>query len=239
VGSKLPHAAQIAVLVLGASTAAADPTADELAKQGADAYAAGHYDDAVTALQKAYALDPKKETLFALAQSERLGGHCPAAVEHYKLLLSQLNDLESSKLIEGNVALCEKTEALKKPDAPPPAPAQPAAVKTVVRVEHSSDRLATMSFAAGMLALGAGGGLFVASSNARDDAKTADTLAAHNQLDSRADTERGASYIAFGVGAAAVGYAIFRWVRGGDEDGAAVAVTPRAHGAAVGLTLRW
>jgi hypothetical protein len=235
VGSKLAQLAQVIALAAG-SVALAGPSADELVKQGTEAYGAGHYDDAITALKQAYELDHRKETLFALAQAERLGGHCPAAVAHYKQLLAKMTDLESSKLIEGNVALCENTEAVTRPTEPAPAPA----TKTVVRVERRGDPLATTLFATGTLAIGAAAGLYIAANNAQDDAKTAGTLAVHNQLDDRANQEHALSYVALGVGVGAMGYAVYRWLSGGDEPkAAAVSVAPTAHGAAVGLALRF
>jgi tetratricopeptide (TPR) repeat protein len=224
--------------------AAGDPKADALVKQGSEAYAAGKYEDAISALQQALTIEPRKETLFALAQAERLGGHCTAAIAHYKQLLSLMTDFESAKLIQGNVALCENTQTTKPPPepqaAPPPPPPPASTTKTVVRVERHGDALATSLFAVGALSVGAAAGLYIASNNARDDATTAGTLAIHNQLDDRADQERALSYVALGVGVSAMGYAVYRWVTGHDEQPpATVSIVPTRNAATVGLSASW
>jgi tetratricopeptide (TPR) repeat protein len=233
VGSKLVVVAEVIVAVALARVAAAEP-ADDLTKQAAEAYSAGKYDDAIALFERAYAIDHKNETLYALAQAERLGGHCPAAIKHYKKLLALLTDLDSARMIESNVALCEHTEAIGKPAAPPTpelkATPTPAAT---VRVERRSDPFAVSLVATGALALGVGTGLWIASDQARADAKTAGTLDSHNTLDKRADVERGGAYAALGVGVALVGYAIYRWAR--KRESPAVAVAPAGRS----VTLEW
>jgi len=225
VGSQLAHLAQViaaAAIVVSARPAAADEVGD-LLKQGAAAYQDGRYDDAIAKLQKAYDLQPKPDTLFALAQAERLGGHCPSAIKHYKQVLEKMTDLDTSKLIQGNVALCEKTEAVvtdkpKDPVVPkdPVAPA-PTVTKTIFR-EHHTDYLAVASVATGTLALGTGVGLFVASGATRDAAAGAKTLDDNHTLNDRADLQRGLSYLALGAGVGLVGYAVYRWATGHDEE---------------------
>jgi tetratricopeptide (TPR) repeat protein len=208
----------VAAVALCARAAAADEL-DDLMKQGSQAYQNGHYEDAIAKLQQAYALSPKVEILFALAQAERLGGHCPAAVAHYKQVLERMTDLETAKLVQGNVALCEKTEAVVEdktkppPDhtAPPPPPPPPP--KTIVRVEHDTDYLAVSSLAAGALGLGLATGLYMASGATRDAAAGAPTLDDNHTLNDRADLERGMAYITTAVGVGLVSYAIYRWVR--------------------------
>jgi len=207
-----------AAIVVSARPAAADEVGD-LLKQGAAAYQDGRYDDAIAKLQKAYDLQPKPDTLFALAQAERLGGHCPSAIKHYKQVLEKMTDLETSKLIQGNVALCEKTEAVvtDKPKDPVPPVPPPTATRTVVR-EHHTDYLAVASMATGTLALGAGVGLFVASGATRDAAAGAKTLDDNHTLNDRADLQRGLSYVALGAGVGLVGFAVYRWATGHDEE---------------------
>jgi tetratricopeptide (TPR) repeat protein len=223
VGSQLAHLAQViaaAAIVVSARSAAADDVGD-LLKQGSAAYQDGRYDDAIAKLQKAYDLQPKPDTLFALAQAERLGGHCPSAIKHYKQVLEKMTDLETSKLIQGNVALCEKTEAVvtDKPKDPPkdPVPPPPTVTRTIVR-EHHTDYLAIASVATGTLGLGVGVGLYMASSATRDAAAGAKTLDDNHTLNDRADLQRGLSYVALGAGVGLVGFAIYRWATGHDEE---------------------
>lgn len=226
-----------AAIALSVRPASADELGD-LMKQGSQAYQDGRYDDAIAKLDKAYELSPKPEILFALAQAERLGGHCPAALTHYKKVLEKMTDLDTAKLIEGNVALCEKTEAV---DTDRPREKEtPGPTKTVVRVEHHTDKLALTSFAIGALGLGAAGGLYVASNATRDAAAGAPTLDGNHSLNSRADLERGMSYGAAGVGVALVTFAIYRWVSASDEQPpAAVAVGHGRDGTTFSLITRF
>ena len=180
-GSKLAIlAAQLIAMTALAHDAAADPTARGLFKQGIEEYKAQKYDAAAATLKQSYELDPKPDVLFALAQAERLGGHCPEAVAHYKKLLESISDLPTAKLVQNSLALCPQPEAEKpKPVEPatrrePPPPPRPI-TKTVVREVRPTDVLATMLVAGGMLGLGAGGGLFLASRNSQDAADHART----------------------------------------------------------------
>jgi tetratricopeptide (TPR) repeat protein len=227
-----------AAIVVSARPAAADEVGD-LLKQGAAAYQDGRYDDAIAKLQKAYDLQPKPDTLFALAQAERLGGHCPSAIKHYKQVLEKMTDLDTSKLIQGNVALCEKTEAVDvtkpKLDAPPAPPR-----KVVVGSEGHVDVLAVTSVAVGTLSLGASVGLFVASSATRDSAAHAATLDDNHRLNDRADLERGLSYVTAGVGVGLVGFAVYRWATGHREQPpTAVTITHAADATTLSFIGRW
>jgi tetratricopeptide (TPR) repeat protein len=208
-----------AAVLASARPAAADEVGD-LLKAGTDAYQNGQYDDAIAKLQKAYDLQPKPETLFALAQAERLGGHCPVAIKHYKQVLEKLTDLDTAKLVQGNVALCEKTEAVDTKTTPTPPPA----TTTIVRVESHTDYLAIASFSVGALSLGSSVGLYLASNATRDEAARAVTLDANHSLNDRADLERGMSYLTAGVGVGLVGFAIYRWISGGGERAPAVSL---------------
>jgi len=233
--------AAAAVLALPA-LAAADPV-DDLMKDGSKAYADGRYDEAIAKLQKAYELSPKPEILFALAQAERLGGHCPAAIRHYKQVLERMTDIDTAKLVQGNISLCEHTEGVDdKPapvpqPAPAPAPAPPP--KVSVRVESHTDALAIASAAGGALALGGAFGLYVASGAERDAAAGAPTLAQNRSDNDRADLERGLSYVATAAGVGLVTYAVVRWVKGGAESQTAVGLAPSSHGATFSLARRW
>jgi tetratricopeptide (TPR) repeat protein len=222
--------------MLLATTASADQAGD-LFKQGIELYKSGKYPEAVAVLAKAYKLDAKPEALFALAQAERLAGNCDAAVKHYRKMLDSATDLNTAKLVETNLALCETLNDVDKKkeepkSAPPPEP------KVVVKTVPHTDRLATTMFAGGMLGLGAAGGLYIASRTARADAGHARTFDDYQSLSDRADRDQLMSFVVGGVSAALVGAAVFKWTRAPKEE-AAVSVTPTAHGTAVSVTGRW
>ena len=244
-GSKLAIlAAQLIVMTAVVREAAADTTARGLFKQGIDEYKAQKYDAAATTLQHSYELDPKPDVLFALAQAERLGGHCPEATAHYKKLLESISDLPTAKLIQNNLALCPHPEVEKPPPAPanrpeprspPPAPI----TRTVVRDVRHTDVLATMLFAGGMLGLGTGGGFYLASRTSQDAADHAGTLDDHERFADRMTTERMASFLAGGAGVVMIGVAVVRWARGGKSKSTEVTVAPTASGTMMFVSSRW
>jgi tetratricopeptide (TPR) repeat protein len=235
VGSKLPVLAAIQVMLL-AATASADQAGD-LFKQGIELYKQGKYPEAVTALAKSYKLEAKPDALFALAQAERLAGNCDAAVKHYRKMLDSSTDLNTAKLVETNLALCETINGVdKKKDESKPAPLEP---KVVVKTVPHTDKLATTMFAGGMLGLGAAGGLYIASRTARTDAGRARTFDDYQSLSDRADRDQLMSFVVGGVSAALIGVAVFKWTRSPKEDAATVSVTPTASSATVTVTGRW
>jgi tetratricopeptide (TPR) repeat protein len=220
-GSKLVHVAQV-IALLAATPAFADPSSDELIKQAGEAYKVGKYDDAAAALEKAYAIDHKPDTLFALAQAERLGGRCKDAIPHYKQVLEKMNDLNVAKLVQTNLSLCERERGTDQP-AKPDGPAAP---QVVTRVERHTDKLAVTLFATGTLGIGAGVGFYISSVGNADAAKTARTLDDNTRLNDRADTQRVIALAAGGVGLALAGYAIVRWMGGKSESSSKVAIVP-------------
>ncbi|HEU0034256.1 MAG TPA: hypothetical protein VFQ53_26720 [Kofleriaceae bacterium] len=252
-GSKLAFLAAQLIVVIGiASHAHADnPKAKELFKKGVDEYKAQKYDAAAATLKQSYELDPKPESLFALAQAERLGGKCPAAIAHYKQLLEQTTDLPTAKAVQSNMSLCPGGEPERpKPDKdkdkddkdeakqlPPPT----IETRTVVREVGRTDKVGVAMVAGGMLGLGVGGAMFLAASGNQSDADKALTLDDHQRLLDRAGTQRIISYAALGAGAGMLTYGIVRFVRGGKETPAAanVAISPTSGGGLVSLSSRW
>jgi len=235
VGSKLPVLA--AVIAISASARAETPA--ELTKRGIDLYKAGKFAEAVPVLAKAYDADPKPDTLFPLAQAERQAGDCTAAVGHYKKLLGQISDFNVAKLVQQNLALCEKPGEPAAPacEATPGEPAKPVTVtKTVVR-NGGSDKLATGLAVVGTLALGVAGGLAVAAQSSVDASNKANSLDAHNSFADRATLQSGAAIGAAVVGVAAFGYAVFRWTS--HKPAADVAVAPTPGGGAVWVSGRF
>lgn len=244
-GSKLSLLAAelIALGLLVQRDAVADSAkARDLFKQGIEQYKAKDYDKAAATLARSYELDPKPDALFAQAQAERLGGHCREATVHYHQLLETTQDLPTIKAVQANLALCSKEPepppvvvAPQKVEAGTPAPPPPPQIitKTVVRDVPHSDTLATVLFAGGMLAVGGGVGLYIASNGALDDAKHARTLDDHETFTDRAKTERTLSFITGGVGLAMITVAIIKWSAGGASESRPsneVAVTPTSGG---------
>jgi hypothetical protein len=87
--------------------------------EGLGHYAAGRYPAAVAALEAAYALDPRREILFAQAQATRLGGDCPRAVTLYERFLA--TDPPARQVEATQLALNRCRQALAAPTGKPPA----------------------------------------------------------------------------------------------------------------------
>lgn len=245
-GSKLAILA--AVIAIGSASVARADQATELFKQGTEAYKQGNYADASRLLQKAYDLDHNVNTLFALAQAERLLGECKLAVPHYKKVLDEMSDLNVAKLVQQNLSLCEKQDpSLAEPKPEPketksePQPPPQIVTKTVTRDVGHSDKVAATMATLGALALGASGGLYLAASANRDAADKARTLEDHNTLSDRADSDQKMMFVAAGAGVAMLGYAIYRWTSGSSETSStsAVSIVPTRTGGGVAWTARW
>ena len=237
-----PRLTNLAALIVFATAPALADGAADLVKQGIDLYKEGKFDEARVVLQKAYDLDRKPDTLFALAQAERKSGDCKAAAAHYHTVIEQVNDFNVAKLVLENLGQCEKLmPAVEPKNVPEVKPAaQPPQVITKIEVHEvrHNDMLAASMFAIGTLGLGVAGGLYIAASSNRDAADTARTLDDHDRLADRASKEQTAMFVAGGLGVAVIGVAIFRWTRS-DERSPAVAIAPVSNGGSVWVTGHW
>jgi tetratricopeptide (TPR) repeat protein len=93
-------------------------------EEGLGHYGAGRYAAAIAALQAAYAIDPRREILFAEAQATRLAGDCPRAMALYERFLA--TDPPARQVEATQLALNRCRQALAAATARPPAdPAPP------------------------------------------------------------------------------------------------------------------
>jgi tetratricopeptide (TPR) repeat protein len=244
-GTKLLACAALAVA--GLTTAAhADPAADA-AKKGFEAFKAGKYDEAVKHLKKSYDLDAKPETLYALAQAERLSGDCTSAAAHYHKVIDQMPDLNVSKLVQQNLSLCEKDQPKAEPTpepapaaaAPAPAPEPKIVTKTVVREVSHTDKLAMGMLAGGTLAIGASVGLYLAARSNDDASLEVFNRDDYNSLRDKASTERTAMYVAGVAGVAMLGVAVWRYTRHDETSSSDVAVVPTETGGTLWVSGRF
>src|SRR5690606_34110234 len=134
---------------------------------------------------------------------------------HYKKVLESITDLETSRLIQGNIALCERTQAVDAPQEP--VDKEPASPRTIVRVERRTDPIAITALGLGALGIGTSVGLYMASGASRDAARNAPTLDDNRSLNDRANRQRMVSFIVGGAGLALAGLGIYRLVTARDE----------------------
>lgn len=234
-GSKLAVLAAQLICLAGTAHADKEKPAD-LLKKGVAAYKAGHYDEAVALIAKAYEQEPRPETLFTLAQAERLAGHCDAAIPHYKQLLANNTDLNIAKIVETSLALCPQPTVVEPPKPVVVEPPKPVVIEvpkrvTITREVRHTDGLAVGSIVLGGIALGAGGALYVASSSLASSADHARTLDDYTSQHDRADRDRTIGFVVGGVGVALVGFAVFRFMHGDPAPASTeVAIMPASGG---------
>jgi tetratricopeptide (TPR) repeat protein len=212
------------------SAAAAEPTtamsqsAREHYDRGLALYGDKDYAGAITELEAGYAIDPRREFLFAEAQALRLNGDCKSAVPLYKKFLdSGPDDVQTNA---AHIALGRCAEQMASTPALVAAPAAgvvktPAtAVAATMPAPHAppppwyQDVAGGVLLGGGAAALAIGTAFTFAALSARDDAnQSSSTYAdyAHHWA-----TARERSHVAIGafaVGTAFTGAAIYRYLR--------------------------
>jgi tetratricopeptide (TPR) repeat protein len=227
-----------------------DELARMLFKKGIEEYKAKKYEVAAQTLAKSYELAPKPDSLFALAQAERLAGKCDLARPHYKRLLEVTTDLSTSKAVQANLELCAlppepETQDGDKPVevvpvGPPPDPPKPTVITQVVtRTEHKGNWLATTAFVGGGFAIGTSLALFLISRSTAEDSDNALTLDASNQLYDRSKTERSLSIVSGSIGIALVGFGVYRVIAAKTRTRTEVAAVPLHGGGSFWVSTRF
>jgi tetratricopeptide (TPR) repeat protein len=116
------------VLVLAIATPAHADEAKKLFAKASKLYKKGDYAAAARAFEKLHALDKSVPVLFAWAQSERLSGNCPRAIDLYDKLIELDLTPANRDAVEKNKAECEKSigsASQTPPPAPEPTPSPP------------------------------------------------------------------------------------------------------------------
>jgi len=186
--------------------------------RGLELYGEKSYARAIRELDAGYALDPRREFLFAEAQAHRLNGDCKSAVPLYKKFLeSEPDDVQVNA---AHIALARCAEQMANAPTAPTA-ARPATSPSLATTSTTSapprpwyqDVAGGVLLGAGVAALALGTTFTVAALSARDAASQSSTM--YPDYASHWATARGRSQIAFGAfaaGAALTGSAIYRYV---------------------------
>jgi tetratricopeptide (TPR) repeat protein len=229
--------------------------------RGFSLYQNGEYKEASAEFSAAHKIEPRPEILYAWAQAERLRGDCSSAVRLYGLLLESEPSRSQAAAAKVGIEECEKVKAAPPPEppapepeptsvpaAPPPAPTtpapEPAPQAPPAPAPPSSpepswfDPLSGALAALGVVTLGVGLGLELASRDRRDAAEGARFSDDFDDKLDQATTYRrvaiGATVAGTGLLAAAViRYVLYR--RSGSAP--AVTLTPGEDGASVHLWL--
>ncbi|HTA20999.1 MAG TPA: hypothetical protein VK989_17015 [Polyangia bacterium] len=190
------------------------PEARTLYDRGLAAYQSKDYATAIGAFEQGFALEPRREFLFANAQARRLAGDCRGAVPLYQRFLEMgppAVQASATQIALGRCAQQMATEKRAPPPAPvvvvpPPPPVPPA--------PWTHDRWGAALLATGVVGLAVGGG-FLAASFAALPSANAPNMSVYDAARSSADTRHAIGVVALVGGGAlvAAGVARYAWVR--------------------------
>lgn len=90
------------------------------AQRAIEAYAEERWDDAVVALEQAYAEDPDPKYIFARAEALRAAGRCEQAIEGFEAFLDEAVDASDEAKAQAEDAIAQCRETLEPQQAPPP-----------------------------------------------------------------------------------------------------------------------
>jgi hypothetical protein len=208
-----------------------DPAARTRLEQGLVHYNAREYELAITAFAAGYAIDPRRDFLFAMAQAERLSGDCPTAVVLYEKFLASQPPAAQERAARDNLGRCRTALTSRPEEAEPVATAAvPAALPAATRHlapaailapavprDRGSppwyhDELGVTLLGASVASLGVGAGYLVASRSAESAAQDAATYGESMALFERAEHRRTVAWIGFGAGAALLTSAAVRYL---------------------------
>jgi tetratricopeptide (TPR) repeat protein len=188
------------------------PEARALYDRGLTLYQAKDYADAVTAFEQGFALEPRREFLFANAQARRLAGDCRGAVPLYQRFLEMAPPPVQKSATHIALARCAQQMAAERPPAPivvappapPPAPPPP----------WWHDRAGAALLGAGVVGLSVGGGFLWASFTGLPSASS-DSHATYHAERTTADSRHELAVVGLVAGGAlaTAGVARYAWVR--------------------------
>jgi tetratricopeptide (TPR) repeat protein len=198
------------------------PEAAALYARGLERYTAHDYARAIADLEAGYAIEPRREFLFAEGQAKRLAGDCKGAVALYQRFLATSPPAVQANATQMALGRCAQHLAahpeivvVQPPRQPPPPPPPPP--------KWWRDPLGLGFTGAGAASIGVGIAFVVASYSARADAGGASSYDPYNQRWSTAESRWrvGVGTLALGTALTAVGVTRFVLVRRQARDMAA------------------
>ena len=219
-------------LVLAPRLAAADrsPSAAQLRKDGVALYQSKQYRPAAIKFAAAYELEPDRDTLFAWAQAERLGGNCARAVELYEKFLDMspstrqrdaantLLDMCRAELTAARNAEQRDASGRKPPeDEDDDDGGEPVGQPLIERApaeprSWTGDWLGHSVTGAGAIGLGVGAGFLVSAYSKQDAADDADSYEVYAATIEDARLHRTIGAVSGSVGVVLVGLGIWHYI---------------------------
>jgi len=190
------------------------PEAAALYTRGLERFAARDYAGAMADLEAGYAIEPRREFLFAEGQAKRLAGDCKGAVSLYQRFLATNPPPVQANATQIALGRCAQHLAahpevvvVEQPRQPPPPPPPPP--------KWWHDSLGLGLTGAGVAGIALGVGFVAASYSARHDADNAATYDPYEQRWSTAETrwQVGVGTLALGTALTAAGVTRFVLVR--------------------------
>lgn len=205
-------------------------------QRGIEFYAEKQFELAIVEFRAGYAIDPRPDFLFALAQAERLSGDCPTAIIYYRRFLETGPTANQAEAARVNMRRCERalesgpegvprreTEtALDRAErAAAPAPPAVPEIAEPPRVERALESASRpwyrdslgMSLAAGsVVGLGVGVGFWMAKRSAESAASDAPDYESYQTNLDRARQNRTLAIVGLGAGVALAGAATVRYL---------------------------
>jgi tetratricopeptide (TPR) repeat protein len=185
------------------------PDAQALYDRALSRFATRDYAAAIGDLEAGYALEPRRDFLFAEAQAQRLRGDCAGAVGLYQRFLRSGPPAVQASAAQIALGRCAQ-ELANRPQVVVTVPAPPAPPAPPPKWWHDPWGL-TLSGGA-VVGLGVGVGYLAAALAARDDAGGAPTLGEYARRWSVAETRLDVAVGALAVGGALAAVGIARFV---------------------------
>lgn len=210
----------------GTTPAPADPAKAHL-DRGSMFYDLQDWASAQREFKEAYMADPKPQTLFMLAQSQRLGGDCTSAIGTYKAFarLSGVTPAQQAAA-EGLTHKCEADLEAKKnaaaaataastappSSAAPPPTAPPPKEKPSAPGPWYGDVLGGVLFFGGLAVAGTGTAFLIVGNSAMSGSTSATNYGAYQDQSSGAKPQQTIGVVGIGLGAALALGGVLRYV---------------------------
>ena len=218
-------------------------TADAHLRRGLERYAARDYEGAIAEFKAGYALEPRRDFLFAMGQAERLSGDCPSAIVYYRRFLARTPNHRQRQAAWDNLRRCQRalssgpghtdpTAVLFADDTPPPAITKPPPAP-VARPAWYRDPVAGALLVIGVVMVGVGGGFLRAAGSAEANAGHATTYQQYAADMSTAGQRRSIGVATIAAGGALLVGAVYRYITGRATATEKLAVGVSGTGAAV------
>jgi tetratricopeptide (TPR) repeat protein len=192
------------------------PDARALYGRGLAFYQSKDYANAIVAFEAGFALEPRREFLFANAQARRLAGDCRGAVPLYQRFLEMTPPAVQASATHLGLSRCAQQMAAERPPAAPPVVVAPIAPRAPPPPPPpwTHDRWGAALLGAGVVGLAVGGG-FLAASFAALPSANASAYAGYSASRATAESRHAIAVIGLvGGGAlAAAGVARYAWAR--------------------------